>query len=385
MGDDIAIIGIGLHPFGRHPGVSAMDMGIRAARLALADAGVNWKDMQFAYGGSLSVLQPDAMVRQLGVTGIPFTNIFNGCATGGNLLKNSTNMLLAGAADIGIAIGLDKHPPGAFSAGDTMGSIGLPEWYGETGLAVNPQFFAMKMKRYMHDFGISEDCLHRVAIKAMKNGSINPNAWRRKELEYDQVAQGMMVCQPLRKFHFCSPSEGAAAMVLCRADVAKQYTSKPIYLKADVFKTRLYGSFEVMSPAQSAKTTNAAPSVQASQVAYEVAGIGPEDIDVAQVQDTEVGHEIMHMAECGFCKDGEQEKLIVEGETEIGGRIPINTDGGLLANGEPVGASGLRQIYEICLQLRGEAGDHQVPGDPKTGFTHVYGFPGVSCVTVLSR
>jgi acetyl-CoA acetyltransferase len=127
------------------------------------------------------------------------------------------------------------------------------------------------------------------------------------------------------------------------------------------------------------------PSVQASQAAFEMAGIGPEDIDVAQVQDTEVGHEIMHMAECGFCKDGEQEALIRQGATEIGGTIPINTDGGLLANGEPVGASGLRQVHEVCLQLRGQAGARQVPGSPKAGFTHVYGFPGVSAVTVLAR
>ena len=127
------------------------------------------------------------------------------------------------------------------------------------------------------------------------------------------------------------------------------------------------------------------PTVQASRAAFEMAGIGPEDIDVAQIQDTEVGHELMHMAENGFCADGEQEALIRDGATEINGKLPINTDGGLLANGEPVGASGLRQVYEVCLQLRGQAGQRQVPNSPKVGYTHVYGFPGVSCVTVLSR
>ena len=116
-----------------------------------------------------------------------------------------------------------------------------------------------------------------------------------------------------------------------------------------------------------------------------MAGVGPDEIDVAQIQDTEVGHEIMHMAENGFCADGDQEAWIRDGETEIGGRLPINTDGGLLANGEPIGASGLRQVYEVCLQLRGEADKRQIPGNPKTGFTQVYGFPGVSAVTVLSR
>lgn len=381
---DIAIIGIGLYPFGRHEGVSAIEMGVGAARSALADAGIGWGDVQLACAGSLEVLQPDTMNKWMGLTGIPFTTLYNGCATGGNLMLTTANGILAGAGDIGIAIGLDKHPRGAFSVGDELAGLGLGQWYGETGLALNPQFFAMKTRRYMHDHGITEDCLNRVAVKSFANGSRNEQAWRRKPLGYDEIAQSRMVCDPLRQYHFCSPSEGAAAVVLCRADVAKQYTSKPIYLKADVFKTRRYGSFETLSP--SVPTTDApSPTAAAAKAAFEMAGIGPEDIDVAQLQDTEVGHEIMHMAECGFCKDGEQEAWVRDGATELGGRLPINTDGGLLANGEPIGASGLRQVYEVCLQLRGDAGSHQLPGAPKTGFTHVYGFPGVSCVTILSR
>jgi acetyl-CoA acetyltransferase len=384
MSIDVAIIGIGLYPFGRHEGVSALEMGVEAANRALADAGIGWKDIQVACAGSLEVLQPDTMNKYLGLTGIPFTTLYNGCATGGNLLLTAANSVRAGMGDVAIAIGLDKHPRGAFSVGDTLSAIGLGQWYGETGLALNPQFFAMKTRRYMHDFGITEDCLHRAAVKAFKNSSINPTAWRRKALSYEEIAASPLVCDPLRQYHFCSPSEGAAAAVVCRAEIARRFTSHPIRLAAVSFKTRLYGSFETLSPATPAKSAPS-PSVQAARAAYEMAGIGPEDIDVAQVQDTEVGHEIMHLAENGFCKDGEQEKMIREGATEIGGRIPLNTDGGLLANGEPIGASGLRQIHEVCLQLRGEAGARQVPGSPKIGYTHVYGFPGVSCVTVLSK
>jgi len=381
---DIAIIGIGLHPFGRHEGVSAIEMGVVAANRALADAGIGWRDIQLACAGSLEVLQPDTMGKYMGLTGIPFTNLFNGCATGGNLVLSTAHAISAGAGDIGIAVGMDKHPRGAFSVGDDLAGLGLGQWYGEVGLAVNPQFFAMKTRRYMYDHGITEDCLNRTAVKAFKNGSLNPDAWRQRALSYDEIANSPMVCDPLRKFHFCSPSEGAAAIVLCRAEVAKRYTSHPIYVNADVFKTRLYGSFETMYPAVPVDM-QPSPTVQASQAAYETAGIGPEDIDVAQIQDTEVGNEIMHMAENGFCKDGEQEAWIRQGATEIDGRLPINTDGGLLANGEPVGASGLRQVHEICLQLRGQAGKRQVPNSPKTGYTHVYGFPGISCVTILSR
>ncbi|TFH25110.1 MAG: thiolase family protein [Myxococcales bacterium] len=380
---DIAVIGIGLHPFGRHEGVSAIEMGVVAAERALEDAGIGWNDVQLACAGSLEVLQPDTMIKHMGLTGIPFTTPYNGCATGGNLMLTTANAILAGAGDIGIAIGLDKHPRGAFSVGDTLESIGLGQWYGETGLALNPQFFAMKTKRYMHDHGITADCLNRTAVKAFKNGALNPTAWRRKAISYDEIAHSPMVCDPLRKYHFCSPSEGAAALVLCRADIAKRYTTHPIYLRADVFRTRKYGSFETLSPSVPARSAPS-PTVQAASDAYEMAGVGPEDIDVAQIQDTEVGHEVMHMAENGFCKDGEQEALIRDGETEIGGKLPINTDGGLMANGEPIGASGVRQVYEVCLQLRGRAGAHQVPNSPKVGYTHVYGFPGVSCVTILS-
>jgi acetyl-CoA C-acetyltransferase len=380
---DLAILGTGLQPFGRHDGVTPLEMGVTAAQAALDDAGLGWRDVQLAFAGSLEVLQPDTMIQHLGLTGIPFTTLYNGCATGGNLLLSAAHAITAGAGDIAIAVGLDKHPRGAFSVGDTLESIGLGQWYGETGLALNPQYFAMKTLRYMHDHGISEDCLHRTAVKAFHNGSLTDHAWRRKAIPYHEIAASAMVCDPLRKYHFCSPSEGAAAVVLCHAEVARRYTSSAVRLRADVFRTRLYGSFETLSPSTPVKAAPS-PSLQAARAAFEMAGIGPEDIDVAQLQDTEVGHEIMHLAECGFCKDGEQEALVRDGETALDGRIPVNTDGGLLANGEPIGASGLRQIHEICLQLRGRAGRHQVPGAPKTGFTHVYGFPGVSCVTVLS-
>ena len=192
-----------------------------------------------------------------------------------------------------------------------------------------------------------------------------------------------MVCHPLRKYMFCSPAEGGCAMILCRADKARQHASNPVFLKAVAVKTRQFGSFEVFSQSQALERAPA-PTVQAATAAFEMAGIGPEDIDVAQLQDTESGAEVMHMAENGFCADGDQEQWLREGHTEIDGKLPVNTDGGCLANGEPVGASGLRQVYEICLQLRGEAGERQVPNNPKTGYTHVYGAPGLSGVTIMA-
>ena len=378
---EIAIIGIGIHPFGRHEGVLGIEQGVYAARQALQDSGLDWNDIQFAVGGSTAAGAADDMVKYLGLTGIPFNNVANGCATGGSALYSAYTTIKSGQRDIGLVVGFDKHPRGAFAIDFSFLGLG---WYSQVGLAVSPQFFAMKIQKYMHEHGITEDSLIRVAVKNFKNGSLNPNAWRRKALTYDEVANSMMVAYPLRQYMFCSPGEGGIAMVVCSADIAKKYTTKPIFLKADVFRTRLYGSFEVFAPSLPAKQSPA-PTMQASQAAYEMADIGPEDIDIAQLQDTESGAEIMHMAENGLCKDGEQEALIRNGATEINGKLPINTDGGCMANGEPVGASGLRQVYEICLQLRGEAGQRQVLKSIKTGFTHVYGAPGVSCVTILAK
>jgi acetyl-CoA C-acetyltransferase len=149
-------------------------------------------------------------------------------------------------------------------------------------------------------------------------------------------------------------------------------------------RTRRFGSFEVFSPALALERADS-PTVAAARDAFATAGIGPDEVGVAQVQDTESGAEIMHLAECGLCKDGEQEEWLARGVTEIGGGLPVNTDGGCLANGEPIGASGLRQVYEVTAQLQGRAGERQVPGEPPVGFTHVYGAPGVSACTVLSR
>ena len=378
---DVAIIGIGIHPFGRTEGVTGLEQGVHAAREALKDVGLDWNDMEFAYGGSSAAGNADSMVSKLGLTGLQFINVSNGCATGGSALQSAYMAIQSGMFDIGMAVGFDKHPRGAFTVNPE--ASGLGKWYGDIGMALTPQFFGMKIQRYMHEYDISEDTLIRVAVKNFKNGAKNPNAWRRNAFSYDDVAQSQMVCHPLRKYMFCSPAEGGCAMILCRADKAKQYTSNPVFLKAVAVKTRQFGSFEVFSQSQALERAPA-PTVQASTAAFEMAGIGPEDIDVAQLQDTESGAEIMHMAENGFCADGDQEQWLREGHTEIDGKLPVNTDGGCLANGEPVGASGLRQVYEICLQLRGEAGERQVPNNPKTGYTHVYGAPGLSGVTIMA-
>ena len=380
MSSAVSIIGIGIHPFGRTPQRSGMEQGVVAARAALADAGIAWKDVQYAFGGSSSAGNADTMVSRLGLTVLPVINVANGCATGGSALLGAYMALSSGQADVALAVGFDKHEPGAFAVDPC--EWGLGNWYGEAGLALTTQFFALKLRRYMHEFGITDDSLVRVAVKAFANGALNPNAWRRTALGFEDIAGSPMLNDPLRKYMFCSPAEGAVALVLANAAAVRRFGGKAITLRAAAIRTRNFGSFEVFSPSLALQRAPS-PSIMASRAAYEMAGVGPEDVDVAQLQDTESGAEIMHMAENGFCQDGEQEALLSAGATTIQGRLPINTDGGCLANGEPIGASGLRQVHELCLQLRRCAGARQVPKPPRIGYSHVYGAPGVSAVTIL--
>ncbi len=378
---EVSIIGVGLSPFGRQPGISGREMAVTAIRAALADANLEWSDVQVAFGGSDGAGLADTLVAELGLTGIPFTNVKNGCATGGSALVSAINAIRSGQAEIALAVGFDKHPRGAFDPRPE--EWGLPLGYGEAGLMVTTQFFGIKIARYMREFNISDRTLAKVAAKAYKNGSLNPNAWRRELISEEEILNADMVNDPLTRFMFCSPGEGGAAVIVASESAARQAGLRPVRLLSAATQTRQFGSFEVFSPAIQGVGRPSSVSAAAAATAFAKAGIKPSEINVAQLQDTESGAEVMHMAECGFCKDGDQEQLISAGETQITGSLPVNTDGGCIANGEPIGASGLRQVHEIVTQLRGEAGERQVPGSPKLGFTHVYGAPGISACTVL--
>lgn len=378
---EVVVLGVGIHPFGRFGDKSAIDMAAEATRSALADAGIAWADVQFAFGGSFEVDNPDAVLGRLGRTGIPFMDVYNGCATAATALELTADGIRSGKYDIGVAVGMDKHGSGAFTSDPVH--YGAPSWYGEAGMFLTTKFFGMKINRYMHDFGISHETLARVAAKNYANGALNPNAFRRTPMSEEDILASRVLNWPLRQYMFCSPDEGAAAVVLCSAEKARQLTSKPVYLRATALRTRKAGAYEVHS-SSTMPPLEPAPTVFASQAAYEQAGIGPEDVDVVQLQDTDSGAEIIHMAENGFCKDGEQERMLADGETKITGRLPINTDGGLIANGEPIGASGLRQIHELVQQLRGNAGERQVPGNPKVGYSQLYGAPGTAGVSIVS-
>jgi acetyl-CoA acetyltransferase len=377
----VCIVGIGIHRFGRTDGVSGLDQGVHAVRAALADAGLAWGDIQFAYGGSDAAGNPDTMVGRLGLTGVQFINVRNGCAAGGSALFSAQMAIRSGEFDLGLAVGFDKHPRGAFNA--LPSEYDLPEWYGDAGYMVTTQFFAAKIMRYMHLHGISRRTLGLVAQKAFANGVHADHAWRREEVPLDVILDAPMVSDPFSKYMFCSPGEGAVALILASEARARALGIKPVRLAAAAMRTRPPGSFEVFAPSIDIGGGVASATRLASAAAFEAAGIGPAEIAIAQLQDTEAGAEIMHMAENGFCADGDQERWLAEGRTRIDGALPVNTDGGCLACGEPIGASGLRQVYENVVQLRGAGGGRQVPGAPRTAYSHVYGAPGVSAVTIL--
>jgi acetyl-CoA acetyltransferase len=379
---DVYIVGVGIYPFGRTDGLSGLQQGAHAVRQALSDAGLDWADVQFGFGGSDASGNADAIVNELGLTGVPVINVKNGCATGGSAMIGAWQGIASGQYDVGVALGFDKHPRGAFNA--MPAEYSLPDWYGEVGMMVTTQFFAMKLQRYMAAHGISNTTLGRVAEKAFQNAVHADHAWRRAPVDIDTILNSQMINDPLTKYMFCSPGEGGVALILASEKKARELGRTTIRIKAAAVRTRPPGSFEVFAPSIDVER-GGAPTLLASKAAFEMAGIGPEDIDVAQLQDTESGAEIMHMAENGFCADGEQEEWLAEGWSRIDGKLPVNTDGGCLACGEPIGASGLRQVYENVIQLRGQGGGRQVPGDPRTAYTHVYGAPGISGVTILQR
>jgi acetyl-CoA acetyltransferase len=382
---DVRIIGIGIHRFGRTDGASGLDQGVVAACAALADAGVAWPHIEAAFGGSSAAGNADIMVSRLGLTGVPFINVTNGCATGGSALGSAVAAIKAGQADLALSVGFDKHPRGSFDP--KPADWGLPDWYGETGLMLTTQFFALKLRRYMELHGITPTALGRVAEKAFANAVHAPHAWRREAVDLDTILNAPMVNDPLTKFMFCAPAEGAVALVLASKRKARELGLNGVKVSSVAIRTRPPGSFEVFAPSLDIARGPSATNL-ASAAAFEMAGIGPEDIDVAQLQDTESGAEIMHMAENGFCRDGEQEAWLAAGRTRLGGALPVNTDGGCLACGEPIGASGLRQIYENVVQLRGAGGGRQVlkaGKPPKTAYSHVYGAPGLSAVAILER
>ncbi len=381
-GDDVAVVGVGIHAFGRHDGVSGLEMGAIAARRALADAGIAWQDVDFAAGGSDAAGNADTSVSMLGLTGVPFINVKNGCATGGSALTTAHAMLVSGAAEVALVVGFDKHPRGAFNPLPEEWGIG--SWYGETGLMLTTQFFALKIQRYMAEHGITPSTLAKVAAKAFANGSRNPNAWRRTPLSEDEILSSRMVNHPLTQYMFCSPGEGAVALVLARGARIKELTRHagvPTLCRVPYAALRLVRGVQPVDPDR----VRTLGDYRGGRGRVR----GGRGRTRRRRRRADSGHRVRARRSCTWPRPGcastaSRRRSSRAAPPRLGGRLPVNTDGGCLACGEPIGASGLRQVHEVVLQLRGEAGERQVPKACRVGFTQVYGAPGVSACTVLT-
>jgi acetyl-CoA C-acetyltransferase len=380
MKDKVAVIGVGCTKFGERYDRGYEELICDAAFAAYDDAGMDPNDIEAAYlgtyipgagGGKSAVSLGDA----LRLYGRPITRVENYCATGTDAFRNACITVAAGVPDVVLVVGAEKLKD--------RGGRGLPR-VGHPLLARGnsaPGLFALAANRYMHTFGVGRETLAKVAVKNHKNGAKNEKAHLRAEITVEQAMKAPIIASPFGLFDCCPTTDGAAAAIVCRADLAKKWKKDPIWVKGAALAVetgRPYfdPTFDYLG----------FPStVKAAKAAYAMAGIGPRDVSFAEVHDCFTWTEISNTEDLGFCAKGEGWKLVEEGRTALDGDIPINTSGGLKSFGHPIGASGVRMIYEVVTQLRGEAGARQVR-DAKLGVAHNVGGPGaVACVVVLGN
>ncbi len=386
---DVAIIGVKNTNFGEMWEKSLRDIFVEAGVGALKDAGVAGEDISSMYVGNMSsgqfvdqehvgalIADYSGLARNLHV---PATRVEAACASGGLALRQGILAVASGHEDIVVSAGVEKMTDiSASSASTALAAAADREWEGIMG-ATFPGLYAMIARLHMHKYGTTSEQLAEVAVKNHFNGSMNPIAQYKNKISVDAVLRSIMVADPLHIFD-CSPiSDGASALVLAPAEIAHEYTDTPIYIKA----TAQASDTIALHDRRDITTLDA--TVSAAKKAYEMAKVTPADIDLVEVHDCFTIAEICAIEDLGFAKKGEGGKVTAEGETAIGGRIPVNTSGGLKSCGHPVGATGIKQAVEITQQLRGEAGKRQVDG-AEVGMTHNVGGSGATAVIhILSR
>jgi len=294
-------------------------------------------------------------------------------------------MIASGLCDVALAVGLDTSPEGFFPGlSEDPREIDFLRWR-MAGVS-NPAYWALECRKRMAEYGTTELHLAKAKVVASKHGALNPNARYQKEFTVEDVMNSPMVCDPLRLYEICATSDGAAAAVVCNMDVARRYTTKPITVAAVSLASSQYGDATIRVPLLSAPATALAPllseSVVAAKMAFEQAGIGPEDVDFVELPDNSSWHYLQYIETMGFCSPGEAERLLDEGATQIGGSLPICPSGGSASFGEAVAAQGLAQVCELVWQLRGQAGARQVEG-ARVGMSEVYGAQGNNSAAIL--
>ena len=378
MGVRVAISGIGIHPFGRFEGLTNTDMGVHAVRAALAEAGDPPFQAAFcgtAYGG---VASGHKVLGAMARTGMPIVDVEAGCASGGAALQLAAGAIRAGQYDCVLVFGVEKMPKGIIR------SSFFEPWREEGGLAATPAYFALRAQRLLREQGLTKDDLAQVVVKNRGHGVANPNAMFREAVTAEEVLASRVVCEPLHLWMLCSPNEGAAAIVLQRADDGG--AAGGVTLDSARLRSHLPGSVlgEATPMSGIDDTDITPPSTLAALDAYDEAGVGAEDLDVVECQDTDAARELIAYHELQLCAPGEQARLLADGAVGLGGSRPVNPSGGLLSKGEPLGASALGQVIELVQQLRGEAGARQVDG-ARVGLAHTVGRGANACCVIVTR
>ena len=368
---EVVVLGVGMTLFGRQPEKSLRDLGEEAAFHALQDAGVRPSDIQAAWCGNVlgSLCGQQAAVGQIalepmGIVGIPVVRVENACASASFAFREAYMAVASGFYDMVIAMGIEKMT--GYDTAVMLGAMAGTSDYeleGSQGLTF-PGVFAMIARKHMHEYGTTMEQFANVTVKNRGNGTLNPRSQFQRSVTVEEVMNSRMISSPLTLYHCCPTSDGCAVAVLASAEVARRYTSNPITVAAS---SQTSGTYR-----DDLDITKFEPTIRSSRQAYEEAGIGPEDISLAELHDCFSIAEIIHYEDLGFCSKGQGGELIDGKETEINGRIPVNPSGGLLAKGHPIGATGIAQIVEIVDQLKGRAGARQVD-NPKVGLAHCLG------------
>lgn len=377
---NVVIAGVGMHEFGRYDDRDYRDLGALAVKRALEDANMNLNDIQAAFSANVYEISTSGhnVLERLGLPGIPIVNVENACASGASAVRLAYHAIRSGQYDAVLVLGFEQSPRGF------LHGAGYTKWQENTGLGANPLYFALAIQEHMAKYGTTREQLAFISYKSHKYAVHNRYAMFRKEFTIEEILNSRMVSDPLTLYMLCAPNDGAAAAVICSEDYAKRFTSKTVKIAATVLETRRHGDMFVPSLSYPSETDYPPLATRAANKAYEMAGLGPDDVDVAEIQDVDAGSEIIYSERLGFMPIGEGGPRAMAGESSLGGRIPINVSGGILSRGEPVGASSLAQICEITWQLRGEAGEYQVEG-AKVALSHSEGAGGNSCVTILTR
>ena len=396
MSNDIAIIGAGMHPWGKW-GRNFVEYGVAAINEALADANVTYRDIQFVAGadtmrnGYPGYVAGATFASAMGWTGIPVISVYGACASGALALEAARQRILSGMCDVALVVGADTTPKG-FLAPQSGERTDDPDWLRFRLLgATNPTYFALYARRRIDMYGATEDDFAAVKIKNSAHGLHNEKARYRKTYTAEEIAASPMVADPLRLLNICATSDGGAALVVCSMEWAQAHGHPdPVRVKAISTVTPTFPNTIIEMPnfASDSSAGIAAPARTFKQAigdaAYAQAGIGPEDINVAEVYDLSAALELDWYEDLSLCAEGEAEQLIRNGDTTIGGRIPVNPSGGLACFGEAVPAQAIAQVCELTWQLRGQAGPRQVD-NARAGITANQGLFGHGSAVIVAK